>query len=110
MTIEEVEVKKTLKCGSNVYGIGRYRRPIPKDLIAEARSGSGIVQILYESVPEPPPVIKTPKGIGTSTSAVGTVSGGHDDIIDEDKVKKVTQPPKPSKSKKPKLKLRGKKK
>jgi len=120
MTIEEVEVKKTLMCGSNVYSIGKYggknRKPITQDLIAEARSGSGIVKILHESIPEPPPVIKTPKGIGTSTSAVGTVSGGEDDVIDREKLKKTTQPPKPSeppvkapRKKKPKIKLRGKK-
>jgi hypothetical protein len=118
MTIEEIEVKKTLKCGSRVYEIGKYgkkhRKPITQDLIAEARAGSGIVKILHESVPEPPPVIRMPKGNGTSTSAVGTVSGGEDDIVDKEKLKK-TQPPKPSKlpakapSKKPKIKLRGKK-
>jgi len=120
MTIEEVEVKKTLMCGNNVYSIGRYgkmhRKPITHDLIVEARSGSGIVKILHESVPEPPPVIRTPLGPGTSTSAVGTVSGGEDDVIDKEKLKRTTQPPKPSKppkkapsKKKPKIKLRGKK-
>lgn len=120
MAIEEIEVKKTLKCGSKTYPIGRYggkhRSPITQDLIAEARSGSGIVKILHESVPEPPPVIRTPLGAGTSTSAVGTVSGGEDDIIDREKLKKTTQPPKPSeppkkapRTRKPKIKLRGKK-
>ncbi|MDY6957903.1 MAG: hypothetical protein SVK08_01965 [Halobacteriota archaeon] len=118
MAIEEIEVKKALKCGNKVYEIGKYgpkyRKPITQDLINEARSGSGVVKILHESTPEPPPVILAPKGTGTSTSAVGTVSGGEDDVIDREKLKK-TQPPKPSTppkkapSKKKKLKLRGKK-
>ena len=112
MIIEKVLVKKTLKCGSNVYLPGEYpeagKRGVPQDLITEARMGSGIVEIL-KSAPEPPPIIKTPRFEGgTSTSEVGTTS--YEEIIDREKV---TQPPKPSKKavkSKPKLKLRGKKK
>ena len=109
MKIEKVLVRKTLKCGSNVYVEGEYPRQgkqLSSDLVAEALSGSGVVEIL-ESSSEPPPIIKTPTG-GTTTSEVGTYSGG---IIDPEKVKN-TPPPKPSKKKvsKPKLKLRSKKK
>ena len=112
MIIEKVLVKKTLKCGSNVYLPGEYpergKRGVPQDLITEARMGSAVVEILKSSA-EPPPIIKMPKFEGgTSTHEVGTTS--YEDIIDRDKVKTTTtQPPKPSK-KKPALKLKAKSK
>lgn len=111
MIIEKVLVKKTLKCGSNVYLPGEYpergKRGVPQDLITEARMGSAVVEILKSSA-EPPPIIRMPKFEGgTSTQEVGTVS--YEDIIDKEKT---TQPPKPSKKSaksKPKLKIRSKK-
>jgi len=108
MIIEKVLVKKTLKCGRNVYPPGEYGRPVPTDLITEARMGSAIVEIL-KSIAEPPPIIKMPKFEGgTSTQEVGTTS--YEDIIDRDKVKTTTtQPPTPSK-KKPALKIKAKSK
>lgn len=105
MKIEKVLVKKTLKCGSNVYAIGEYSQPIPSDIVAEAHAGRGIVEIL-KTVPDPPPIIKVSPAAGTSTSEVGTVAG--DGVVDQEKIKPKTQPPKPSK--KPKLKPRAKKK
>ena len=105
MKIEKVELMKTLKCGDNVYAPGVYPNPVPRDLIVEALSGSGVVKITH-STPEPPPIIKinAPRDAGTSTTEVGTVSG-----VDVVRLASTTttSPPKPSV--KPKLKPRTRK-
>lgn len=46
MQIEKLKVLVTLKAGDKVFKPGIYNEPIPKELVTEARSGTGNVEIL----------------------------------------------------------------